>query len=1187
MDKNVQLKLKRLNPFSRELVGLAKRFRNNLNPIFDVSKIEAAIVCMFFCFACIYSGNAAVKTSSVASNWNSGGNWSPVGVPASTDQVTVNKVMNLNATITINNGGVYNFISASSGIAALKMGDHFLTTGGDLNINSPAVVTMGSGDLYFGTIHVYAGATLNITGNLDIDASSIIVDEGGTLNVGGNFSNLNSSVVANGAIVIGGKYISTAGALASASVTGTGSITSNGVMTNSTLLGSSTIFGSSGDCNSGPCNGGCISGITAQPVTGPTIICSGTTGVVYTTNPVAGASSYVWTLPSGTVITSGANTRTITVTTGATSGNVSVKPSNSTCSGTTASLAVTSGVPKGTAVITGNATACQNTAGFVYSVSGVTSATTYNWAVPPGAAITSGAGTNSITVTMGATAGNVSVVPGNTCGNATGVTVATKAVALSVTPPAATIAYPYASYCRNTSTVQIPSITGNAGGTFSSTPAGLSIDAVTGAINPSISTSNRTYTISYTLTTTGCPNVTSTDVVAVSLNLLNAPGPISGLTTVCQNSTGTYSIPAVTSAISYDWTIPSGAVIAGGSGTRTIITTIGTASGTFSVTPSGTTCTGNTATLAVTTGPCAKTWTGTTSSDWSVATNWSPAIVPANTEDITIANVTNKPVIGSGSTGMAKSITINNGATLTINASGTLETTGNFANNGTLTTVAGSALSFTGITAQTITGVPSLYDVNVNNAAGISILSGLEINGTLSLLKGATTTNSNLTMNFDNGGNIAYKSTDAGSISGTVNGKRDALIRTHYIAAPFTGVTSAQVGLTTPLFYNGYWKMYTKTFSNQGWAAVMDASTSMPLGTGYSVALPALSNLILTGTYTHNFALAGTPYPNTAAGKYILVGNPYPSTLDWSAASGWTKTNIADAIYLWSASTNQISSWAGGITSGPNASKYIPAMQAFMVATTGSGGTASLGINNNARISSQNQAYAREATDETVRIKIQTENTDLWDDAVIRFNEMATNDFDADLDAYKIVNYGIAPSIYTTMGTTIYSINSIADPQALANIPVSVKLPADGNYVLSIAKSDPSMDYVLIDKKLGTENLVSGPSYLFSGLASDDVNRFELQLRTAVTTGIYQPTSNKALTINSSAGGFVVQTETYGNNEAYIEILDMSGKSVRVSGQENLNTGTTYIPLDLADGAYLVNVIVANEHFSGLISFKK
>ena len=51
----------------------------------------------------------------------------------------------------------------------------------------------------------------------------------------------------------------------------------------------------------------------AGPITGPTSTCQGGSGYVYTVAPIPNASGYNWTLPVGGVITSGANTNSITV----------------------------------------------------------------------------------------------------------------------------------------------------------------------------------------------------------------------------------------------------------------------------------------------------------------------------------------------------------------------------------------------------------------------------------------------------------------------------------------------------------------------------------------------------------------------------------------------------------------------------------------------------------------------------------------------------------------------------------------------------------------------------------------------------------------------------------------------------------------------------------------------------------
>jgi hypothetical protein len=357
------------------------------------------------------------------------------------------------------------------------------------------------------------------------------------------------------------------------------------------------------------------------------------------------------------------------------------------------------------------------------------------------------------------------------------------------------------------------------------------------------------------------------------------------------------------------------------------------------------------------------------------------------------------------------------------------------------------------------------------------------------------------------------------------------------------------------------------------------------------LSLPSTAPLTFTGTYNHAFTLTGATYSNAVSGKYILVGNPYPSTLDWSViyngGSGST-SNVSGSIYYWAPSTNQVSSWVGGVGSGsPAGTQYVPAMQSFMVSTTGSGGNSSISINNSARTSLQNPSFLRVASDEILRIKLQTPDTTKWDDAVVRFNDLATTRFDSDFDSHKILNQGAAPSIYTTMGTDMYSINSVANPDSLPIIPVAIKLPANATYTLSVANSDPRIEYILVDKKLGTENSLSGSTYVFSGSTTDDVNRFQLQLRTSQTTGTQTANAAAGLQISSSTKGFVIQTTQFGGQQADIEIVDITGKTIKVLSGKNLSNGVTYIPLDISDGAYIVKILVEATVFSQLISLVK
>jgi trimeric autotransporter adhesin len=70
------------------------------------------------------------------------------------------------------------------------------------------------------------------------------------------------------------------------------------------------------------------------------------------------------------------------------------------------------------------------------------------------------------------------------------------------------------------------------------------------------------------------------------------------------------------------------------------------------------------------------TWTGTISTDWDFACNWSPASVPTAGNDVIIPNTTNKPTITATTTALAKTVEVQASAILTIAATGSLTVNG-------------------------------------------------------------------------------------------------------------------------------------------------------------------------------------------------------------------------------------------------------------------------------------------------------------------------------------------------------------------------------------------------------------------------------------------------------------------------------------------------------------------------------
>jgi len=157
----------------------------------------------------------------------------------------------------------------------------------------------------------------------------------------------------------------------------------------------------------------------AGAITGPASVCKNNTES-YSIATISGATSYVWTAPSGASILSGQGTTSVSVSFGASSasGNISVYGTNAAGNGAASNKTITvSTIPDPTSSINGNNTPCQSSTQ-TYSVTNV-SGVTYTWVVPAGSVIASGQGTNSINVTVGTTNGNVAVTPSNTCGAGT------------------------------------------------------------------------------------------------------------------------------------------------------------------------------------------------------------------------------------------------------------------------------------------------------------------------------------------------------------------------------------------------------------------------------------------------------------------------------------------------------------------------------------------------------------------------------------------------------------------------------------------------------------------------------------------------------------------------------------------------------------------------------------------------
>jgi hypothetical protein len=141
--------------------------------------------------------------------------------------------------------------------------------------------------------------------------------------------------------------------------------------------------------------------------------------ITFSIGEVAGATTYLWSVPEDAEITGGQGTRILGVTWGSEPGTVSVQAGNFCGYGEPVLKEIQAdSTPGPPGPVDGKGTVCLNHDGYLYSVDTIPGAETYEWTLPEGAEITDGKGTARITVffNIEAKSGMLHVYAENHCG---------------------------------------------------------------------------------------------------------------------------------------------------------------------------------------------------------------------------------------------------------------------------------------------------------------------------------------------------------------------------------------------------------------------------------------------------------------------------------------------------------------------------------------------------------------------------------------------------------------------------------------------------------------------------------------------------------------------------------------------------------------------------------------------------
>lgn len=506
---------------------------------------------------------------------------------------------------------------------------------------------------------------------------------------------------------------------------------------------------------------------------------------------------------------------------------------------------------------------------------------------------------------------------------------------------------------------------------------------------------------------------------------------------------------------------------------------------------------------------------------------------------------------------------------------GTIQIEGDWNNNGSGNLLVDSvgAVNLTGSALQEIRGSSVFNDLTLDNASGATILSGVNrIDNTLNLSNGVLTTNDSLTLHSDARRTASIPEITGGSISGDVIIER-YIDSTDYdyrfLSMPIQGGTlndwyddfimTGFTGSQFPSFSFNSVTFYDESVignNDTGFVAATNITNAVEMGVGVQVYTGGngfvvdVKGEIYSGDQDLPVTFTDDPtQSDETEDGWNLVGNPYPSEIDWQASSGWTKTNIDDAIYIYDGTNDQYASFVegAGINEG---SRYIASGQSFYVKATGANPV--LRISEGAK-TNQNQDFIERKAKPNL-LKLRLKGSSGKDETIIRFHSNASFSFDSKYDAFKFGGGSKVPFIASYGDTILYSIQSIPDSIFGKEIPLLLTVPSSGTYELEV-DALPTNDIsclFLHDTYTGRiENLRDSNSFHFQLYDTTTTARFKLGYAPIITSKLQEATcfnQLSSLILNSNDSNWINYSWVNPNG---VEVLD----SLRYSDTLKIEAG--------------------------------
>jgi hypothetical protein len=403
------------------------------------------------------------------------------------------------------------------------------------------------------------------------------------------------------------------------------------------------------------------------------------------------------------------------------------------------------------------------------------------------------------------------------------------------------------------------------------------------------------------------------------------------------------------------------------------------------------------------------------------------------------------------------------------------------------------------------------------------------------------------------------------AVSGTSTMQR------YYPATANWRLVTSPLASTQPTNWTGY---YVNAYNEPtvDWS-YLNSSSTVGVMQGLSVLKGSGSFLLsFTGTFNNGDASINVTNSSPGDGNYgwNIVGNPYPSAIDWGAGTGITRTNVDAAAYIYNPGS-------GSYEPCIDAPCLIAAGQGFFIHASANG---SLSMTNSARIGSD-QTFRKKAEVSDSYIKLIAKNQHYSSEAIIRFNENATTDFDSEYDAYKLLSTNDSISdIYTLLNeetfVAINTLNSNVLNLTSEDYTISLGLTKGiiGNIEISADQienvSEDVFVYLFDAKEDKYVNLRKDTYDLFIDSKTDD--RFQLVF-SKLALGIDSNGIISEVSIFTKEKTVFVKSEAFKLNKGNIYLFDVLGKTI--SSQSTGSSDVNEIQIN-KPGTYIVKVIVNN-----------